>query len=408
MRPPVASSGTQSVSPISHMYQRRHHGECKRYSTGCFHYGQEGHFIKECPQLIGAETSVASLTTPTPEISTQRSSGRGFPSRGASAAAGRGGRGRGRGSASGIQTEARTQARVYVVTQQDAYAASDVVTGIISILDHDAYILVDLRATHSFASKNFLDRFQIKTQPLEGRMRVSLPVGDPLFSDRVVRDSKALIGGQEFPADLVALDMRDFDVVLDMDWLSLHRAILDYYKKKVKLHRPEKLEVKFRGIRRELSSSMISAMAAQRMLHKGCHGYLAYVVETGKEGTMVDEILVVREFPDVFLDDIAGLPPDREIEFTIDLIPGTKPISIPPYRMDSVELRELKAQLEELLSKGFIRLSISPWGAPVLFVKKKDGSLRLCIDYRQLKRVTIRKQYPLPRIDELFDQLQGS
>ena len=161
-------------------------------------------------------------------------------------------------------------------------------------------------------------------------------------------------------------------------------------------------------MRRELSSNMISAMAAQRMLRKGCQGYLAYVVETEKEGTLVDEIQVVREFPDVFPDDIAGLPPDREVEFTIDFIPGTEPISIPPYRMAPAELRELKAQLEELLSKGFIRPSISPWGAPVLFMKKKDGSLRLCIDYRQLNRVTIRNQYPLPRIDDLFDQLQGS
>ena len=153
---------------------------------------------------------------------------------------------------------------------------------------------------------------------------------------------------------------------------------------------------------------MISAMTAQKMLRKGCQGYLAYVVETGKEGTILDEIPVVREFPDVFPDDIAGLPPEREVEFTIDLIPGTEPISIPPYRMAPAELRELKAKLEELLSKGFIRPSISPWGAPILFVKKKDGSLRLCIDYRQLNRVTIRNQYPLPRIDELFDQLQGS
>ena len=239
-------------------------------------------------------------------------------------------------------------------------------------------------------------------------MRVSLLAGDPLFSFSVVRDSRVLIGGQEFPADLVALDMRDFDVVLGMDWLSHHRATLDCYKKEIKFHRPGKLEVKFRGIRRELSSNIISAMAAQRMLRKGCQGYLAYVVETGKEGTMVDEIPVVREFPDVFPDDIPGLPPDREVEFTIDLIPGTEPISIPPYRMAPVELRELKAQLEELLSKRFIRPSISPWGAPVLFVKKKDGSLWLCIDYRKLNRVTIRNQYPLPRIYELFDQLQGS
>ena len=304
--------------------------------------------------MIGAETSVASLATPTPEMSTQRSSGRGFPSRGASAAAGRGGHGRGRGSASGMQTETRTQARVYAVTQQDADAAPDVVTGIISILDHDAYTLVDSGATHSFASRPFLDRFQIETQPLEGRMRVSLPTGDPLFSDRVVRDSRVLIEGQEFPADLVALDMRDFDGVLGMDWLSRHRATLDCYKKEVKLHRPGKLEVKFRGICRELSSNMISAMTAQRMLRKGCQGYLAYVVETGKEGTLVDEIPAVKEFLDVFPDDIVGLPPEREVEFTIDLIPGTEPISIPPYRMAPAELRELKAQLEELLSKALV------------------------------------------------------
>ena len=165
------------------------------------------------------------------------------------------------------------------------------------------------------------------------------------------------------------------------------------------------MEVNVRGISKELSSRMISAMAAQRMLRKGCQGYLTYVVETRKEGTLVDEIPVVREFPYVFLDDIAGLPPDREVEFTIDLIPVTVPISIPPYRIAPAELREIKAQLEELLSKGFIRPSISPWGALVLFLKKKDRSLRLCIDYRQLNRVTIRNKYPLPRIDELFYQL---
>ena len=113
-------------------------------------------------------------------------------------------------------------------------------------------------------------------------MRVSLSAGDPLLADRVVRDSRVLIGGQEFPADLVALDMRDFDVVLAIDWLSRHRATLDCYKKEVKLNRPGKLGVKFRGLRRELSSCMISAITAQRMLRKGCQGYLAYVVETGK------------------------------------------------------------------------------------------------------------------------------
>ena len=122
------------------------------------------------------------------------------------------------------------------MTQQDADAAPDVVTGIISIIDHDAYTLVDPGATHSFASKPFLDRFQIETQPLEGSMRVSLPAGVPLIADRVVREE-----GQEFPADLVALDMRDFDVVLGMDWSSRHKATLDCYKKEVRLHRLGKI-----------------------------------------------------------------------------------------------------------------------------------------------------------------------
>ena len=144
------------------------------------------------------------------------------------------------------------------------------------------------------------------------------------------------------------------------------------------------------------------------MLRKGFQGYLEFVVDMRQEGTRLEDIPIVKEFPHVFQDDISGLPPDRAIEFVIELIPGTESISIPPYRMAPAELKQLKAQLEELLSKGFIRPSTSPWGALVLFVKKKDGSLRLCIDYRQLNRATIRNQYPLPHTDELFDQLHGS
>ncbi|XP_052734108.1 uncharacterized protein LOC128196656 [Vigna angularis] len=117
---------------------------------------------------------------------------------------------------------------------------------------------------------------------------------------------------------------------------------------------------------------------------------------------------VVDEFPEVFLEEIPGLPPVREVEFTIDLVTTVAPISVQPYRMSPAELAELKTQIEELMDKQFIRLSVSPWGAPVLLVKKKDGSSRLCIDYRQLNKLTIKNKYPLPRIDDLLDQLHGA
>jgi hypothetical protein len=120
------------------------------------------------------------------------------------------------------------------------------------------------------------------------------------------------------------------------------------------------------------------------------------------------KILVVCEYADVFPDELPGMPPDRDIEFAIELQPGIAPISKRPYRMPPAELAELKKQLQELLDKGFIRPSTSPWGCPALFVKKKDESLRLCIDYRPLNAVTIKNKYPLPRIDVLFNQLVGA
>ena len=132
------------------------------------------------------------------------------------------------------------------------------------------------------------------------------------------------------------------------------------------------------------------------------------MIDTVKARPSVSDIPTVSDFPDVFPEELPGLPPHREIEFTIDVIPGATPASITPYRMAPLELKELKLQLQELLEKGFIRPSVSPWGAPVLFVKKKDGTLRLCIDYRQLNKLTVKNKYLLPRIDDLFDQLKGA
>jgi hypothetical protein len=122
----------------------------------------------------------------------------------------------------------------------------------------------------------------------------------------------------------------------------------------------------------------------------------------------LEDIPVACEFPDVFLEDLPGMPLDRNVEFVIELQPGTTPISRRPYKMTPKELAELKVQLNELLNKGYIRPSSSPWGCPALFMKKKDQSLRLCVDYRPLNAFTIKNKYPLPRIDILFDQLAGA
>ena len=213
----------------------------------------------------------------------------------------------------------------------------------ILVYDHDAYALVDLGATHSFILVPFTERHQIESQPIDGRMVVSVPNGDTMISERIVPGSRLVIQNKDFSADLIVLGIHDFDIVLGMDWLSKHRATLDCYKKEVRLVRPEEPGVIFRGIRREIAPSLINVMIASKIIWKGFQGYLAFVVDRRQEGTRLEEIPIVKEFPDVFPDDISGLPPDRDVEFTIDLIPGTEPISIPPYRMALAELRELKA-----------------------------------------------------------------
>ncbi|GJX76749.1 putative reverse transcriptase domain-containing protein [Tanacetum coccineum] len=147
-------------------------------------------------------------------------------------------------------------------------------------------------------------------------------------------------------------------------------------------------------------------------MEKGFPIFLAHVtakeVEDKSENKRLEDVSIVRDFPEVFPEDLPGLPPTRQVEFQIDLVPGAAPVVREPYRLAPSEMKELSEQLKELSDKGFIRPSSSPWGAPVLFVKKKDGSFRMCIDYRELNKLTVKNRYPLPRIDDLFDQLQGS
>ncbi|KAL4018090.1 hypothetical protein IC575_021680 [Cucumis melo] len=202
-----------------------------------------------------------------------------------------------------------------------------------------------------------------------------------MLSKEKVKACQIEIAGHVIELTLLVLDMFDFDVILGMDWLAANHASIDCSRKKVAFNPPSLTSFKFKGERSRSLPKVDVSLSSEP---------------------------VVRDYLDVFPEELPGLPPHREIEFVIELESGTVPISRASYRMALAELKELKVQLQEFLDKGFIRPSVSPWGAPVLFVKKKDGSMRLCIDYRELNKVTVKNRYPLPRIDDLFDQLQGA
>jgi hypothetical protein len=175
-----------------------------------------------------------------------------------------------------------------------------------------------------------------------------------------------------------------------MDWLSKHKILINCAKKSVKLTTLE-------GKKMESVTELV--VTARGVANRTKVNQL--------DASQGSEVLVVNKFFDVFPEELPGMPPNQDIEFVIELKPGTSPIYKTHYRMATLELAELKEHIKELLEKGFIHPSSSPWGAPVIFVPKKDGTQRLCVDYRSLNEVTIKNKYPLPRIDDLFNQLCG-
>ncbi|GJT49449.1 putative reverse transcriptase domain-containing protein [Tanacetum coccineum] len=211
------------------------------------------------------------------------------------------------------------------------------------------------------------------------------------------------------------VELGSFDAIIGMDWLAKYQAIIVCAEKIIRIPwGNETLIVHGDGRNQghEAHLHIISYSKTQEYMLKGCPVFLAHVttkeVEDKSEKKRLEDVPIVRDFPEVFPEDLPGLPPTRQVEFQIDLIPGAAPVARAPYRLAPSEMKELSEQLKELSDKGFIRPSSSPWGAPVLFVKKKDGSFRMCIDYRELNKLTVKNRYPLPRIDDLFDQLQGS
>ncbi|XP_070046456.1 uncharacterized protein [Nicotiana tomentosiformis] len=190
-------------------------------------------------------------------------------------------------------------------------------------------------------------------------VHVSMSMGDTIIVDRVYRSCVVTIGSLKTRVDLLLLSMVDFDMILGMDWLSLCRAVLDCHAKTVTLAMPGLPRIEWRYSLNCVPSKVISYLKAQRMVGKGCTSYLAFVRDVSANTPTIDSILVVQEFPDIFPTDLSGMPPNRDIDFGIDLVPGTHPISIPPYRMAPAESKELKEQLQELLYKGFVQPSVS-------------------------------------------------
>jgi hypothetical protein len=237
---------------------------------------------------------------------------------------------------------------------------------------------------------------------------VAIPVGDTITCKKCVDNCLIVIEGRTLLAKLAVFSMLGFDVILGMDCLSKHKANIDCHRKEVTSQPHGMEEFKFQGSRVQATPPLVSAVQAIKSVREGTQAYFAYVQAKPEVRVKLEDIPMVCNYPDVFFSEIIGLPPDREVEFSIDLIPGTQPIHKAPYRMAPSELRELKEQLQELLDRGFIRPSVSTWGAPVLFVKKNDGSMRTCIDYCELNKVTVKNKYPLPRINDLFDQLKGA
>ncbi|KAI3735922.1 hypothetical protein L6452_15448 [Arctium lappa] len=246
------------------------------------------------------------------------------------------------------------------------------------------------------------------TNSVENALVVEIANGEQVLIRDVLKDCTLSIEGKKFLINLMPMVIGGFDVVVGMDWLADNHAEILCSKKLIRLPTSDGDMVVVFGERRKGDVAVITMAKARKCLVKGCPSFLAYVINAKLEKKKLEDVKVVREFPEVFPDNLLGLPPDRQVEFRIDLIWGAAPIARSPYRLAPSEMQEMMAQLQELLEKGFIRPSSSPWGAPVLFVKKKDGTMRMCIDYRELNKATVKNKYPLPRIDDLFDQLQGA
>ena len=309
-----------------------------------------------------------------------------------------------------------------------------------------AIVLVDSGATSQFISSSFVTEHNIKSSPLPKQDFVTLANGSQQAASSIVESACVSISSYTDKIDFVALPLVGYDAILGMSWLTKYNPTIDWRNRSIKFQEhhlvgksvrvnqsAQSIAASSASVRSpSCSSSMISSRSLKQQIRNNQidpdqvllvfpHDILQITSSSSSISSVSSaefpesvELQVagkdlIEKYRDVFPKELPpGLPPQREIDHKIDLIPGSSPPSRPTYRMSAVELTELKQQLEELIKSGFIRPSKSPFGAPILFVKKKDGTMRMCIDYRALNNISIKNKYPLPRVDELFDRLQGA
>ncbi|GJR08512.1 putative reverse transcriptase domain-containing protein [Tanacetum coccineum] len=328
----------------------------------CFECGAQGHFKKDCPKLKNNNN---------------------------------------RGNQAG---NAKAQAKVYAVGNAGANPDNNVVTGTFLLNNRYASILFDTGADRSFVSTAFSSRIVITPTALDHDYNVELADGRIVGLNTIIRGCTLNLLNHPFNIDLMPVELGSFDVIIGMDWLAKYHAVIVCAEKIVRIPFGDEILI----VRGDGSSNkhgtrlnIISCTKAQEYLTKGCHVFLANITATKDEDKSkekrLEDVPVVQEFPEVFPEDLPGIPPTRQVEFRIDLVPGATPVARAPYRLAPSEMKELAEQLQELTDKGFIRPSSSPWGAPVLFVKKKDGSFLGCARrLQELNKTDSENRYHTP------------
>ncbi|MGG6561057.1 UNVERIFIED_CONTAM: hypothetical protein C3O89_18170, partial [Clostridioides difficile] len=344
-RPPVTTRVTSIASGGNDRRERAecphcgkwHSGSCWFRDRSCYKCGSADHFMKDCPRMH--EQNVSQSANP------GATTARGRPPRNMGNVSGgqRGSRD------ATIRSEARAPARTYAIRAREDAASPDVITGTFTLFNTNVIALIDPGSTHSYICETLASSKTLPIESTEFVIRVSNPLGHYVLVNKVCKKSPLVFRGSCFPADLMLLPFDEFDVILGLDWLTMHDAVVNCKSKTIDLRCANNEIIRVESTDLKGLPAVISAMLAQKYVRKGCEAYLAYVLDDKESEKKPESVPVVCEYPDVFPEELPGLPPVREIEFGIELVPGTTPISIAPYRMAPTELKELKVQLQELV-----------------------------------------------------------